>query len=297
MGTLSEKALDLDEMQALLPKFTNALRSFASSNAKFQLLNTVGASSTPPSAQTLYVLDSSFNPPTRAHFKMAVSALENDRGKLPKRLLLLLATSNADKAPKPASFEQRLTMMTMIAHDLHTHASCHSAAVDIGLTSEPYFMAKSYAISDSSVYTTPAVDAESPKTSSPEQVWLTGYDTLTRIFDPKYYSPTHTLAPLEPFLQAHRIRATFRPDDSWGSIEEQEDFLRQMAQGGREKEGGKREWAERIELVEGRTEGEEIISSTKVRAASKRRDEAELGKLVNERVRDWILHEHLYTEE
>ncbi len=55
------------------------------------------SSSSATPAGTLYVLDSSFNPPTRAHFDMAVSALEHDRGAAPKRLILLLATRNADK--------------------------------------------------------------------------------------------------------------------------------------------------------------------------------------------------------
>lgn len=53
-----------------------------------------------PIPRHLYVLDSSFNPPTKAHFHMALSALRHDAprdGLDVKRLLLLLAVRNADK--------------------------------------------------------------------------------------------------------------------------------------------------------------------------------------------------------
>ena len=60
-------------------------------------------------------------------------------------------------------------------------------------------------------------------------------------------------------------------------------------------QGGRKEWAERIELVEGRKEGEEIISSTKVREASRKSDEMALMKLVTKGVGRWILDSALYV--
>ncbi len=69
-----------------------------------------------------------------------------------------------------------------------------------------------------------------------------------------------------------------------------------MRDGDREDEGGKREWADRIELVDGRKEGEEIISSTKVREAAKAKDEKALRRLVTDGVAKWILDERLYLE-
>ena len=47
--------------------------------------------------------------------------------------------------------------------------------------------------------------------------------------------------------------------------------------------------------MDGRQEGEEIISSTKVREAAKARDEKVLKSLVTDGVAKWILDEKLYT--
>ncbi|GKT87713.1 LOW QUALITY PROTEIN: cytidylyltransferase family protein [Colletotrichum tofieldiae] len=159
----------------------------------------------PRRVRNLVVLDSSFNPPTLAHLRMAVSAvrdLQRGRHKTRRLLLLLLAVNNADKKPKPAAFPVRLGMMHAFAQDLLDElrgqalsapgmgegAQEHEAAgggageidVDLGLTTMPYFHDKSQAISDERFY---AVDGEGP-----EQVYLAGYDTLIRIFNPKYYN-------------------------------------------------------------------------------------------------------------
>ncbi|KZF25779.1 hypothetical protein L228DRAFT_259155 [Xylona heveae TC161] len=404
-------------------EFRQALSAFAASSSRFQLLRTItshgehsfaaliSSSTSPhpriwPTPHTLYILDSSFNPPTRAHRQLALSALRDDeRGQEPKRLLLLLATQNADKAPKPAQFQDRLVMMTLFAQDLlrsltppsttsffdissPTGSAAPSAAttpsstapsllhnvpdvaiaIDIGITKEPYFVEKSYAITETEVYgpgptpasspsatvspstakerssissttikttataTAPSSSSSKPPQAQATQVWLTGYDTLTRIMDPKYYLPTHTLAPLEPFLSAHRIRATLRPGDSWGGRAEQEAYLHNLAAGEREHEGGKKEWAQRIELVVGSShdggagdglttspagaEGDatssnpveekkkecegavenQIISSTRVREACQRGDPEALKKLVTNDVADFVLGQGFYKE-
>ena len=80
----------------------SALSSFASSANTFRVLFSIpsqsqSSSTAIPPPRTLYVLDSSFNPPTRAHLKIATSAVRQDKGAEPKRLILLLATQNADK--------------------------------------------------------------------------------------------------------------------------------------------------------------------------------------------------------
>jgi len=108
--------------------------------------------------------------------RIAKSALQNDthpEAKTgPKRLLLLLATQNADKAPKPAAFEQRLVMMEVFAEELlaqvglgkaysNTQEKQHDSdngerdekadeiqGIDIALTTEPYFVDKSNAIAE-----------------------------------------------------------------------------------------------------------------------------------------------------
>ncbi|KAI9734799.1 MAG: hypothetical protein M1818_006786 [Claussenomyces sp. TS43310] len=299
-----------DEMHVMLRTFKSALSSFASSPDAFRILSSVPKHSPPhslsTSTSTLYVLDSSFNPPTRAHLRIARTALTEDAGTAPKRLLLLLATQNADKAPKPASFEQRLAMMSIFAGDLRRHlqapsetdagaagetaaAAAAAAAIlsiDIGITKCPYFVDKAAAIARADFY--------SDETT---QVHLTGFDTLIRILDPKYYPPAKTLAPLEPFLSRHRLRVTYRPDADWGDRGAQDWYLRDLKDGKRVREGGKVEWADKIEMVDGRVEGEAIISSTKVREACQRGDEEALGELVTDGVRDWLLEEKLYLDD
>ncbi|KAI9848212.1 MAG: hypothetical protein M1837_000886 [Sclerophora amabilis] len=289
----------LQAVRGLLPRFESALSSFASSAATFQVLRSLPApsiveeaagvarSSAPP--RTLYVLDASFNPPTQAHAQMMAAALREDRGPRPRRLLLLLATQNADKATSPAPFAHRLALMTVFASDLLGVLSSTAGptpVVDIGVTKFPFFHDKARAISESSFY-----NPDPP----PEQVHLAGYDTLIRILNPKYYPPSHTLAPLSPFLDRHRLRVYYRPGDEWGGKEDQEEPLRDLAEGRREKDGGRREWASRIDLVGPMSSNEEGVSSTKIRNAIQKGDHEALTTLATKSVADWILQENLYT--
>lgn len=278
-----------NSVQQLRLRYASVLKNFVASAQTFDVLDTVppqsGHQRNAAPSHSLFVLDSSFNPPTAAHLSIATSALEDSRR--PSRLLLLLATQNADKPSKPAWFEDRLVMMTLFAQDLRTHLQSRLSElpdIDIGVTKKPYFVDKAAAIEESGLYT-----------SDTEQVHLTGYDTLIRIFNPKYYPPTHTLQPLEPFLSRHRLRVTMRPDDEWGNREEQEDYLRQLAQGGREGDGAKREWADRIQLVEGRKAGELPISSTKARQAAQTKDQL-LTAIVPESVASYVVEQNLYQE-
>ncbi|CAO1600950.1 MAG: hypothetical protein LQ349_004808 [Xanthoria aureola] len=294
---------------ALLPTFHTSLQSFASSPSTFLVLHTI-PTSTPPSStssqiKTVHVLDSSFNPPTRAHLRIALSALQSTKNaSKPQRLLLLLATQNADKAPKPAAFEQRLAMMTILAQDIldqyHSDATSQGStaengmdedsllAVDIGVTKYPYFHDKAISIDDSKYYAGPATG------QLPQQVHLLGFDSLIRLLDTKYYPSTHTLDPLSALFSKHRIRVTRRTEDGdkYGTAEEQDRIWEALARGERESEGGKREWAERIEMVEG--EGE-AVSSTKVREGVGKGDWALVERLVGKGVREHVQGEGLYV--
>ncbi|KAL4775515.1 hypothetical protein BDW60DRAFT_178241 [Aspergillus nidulans var. acristatus] len=272
-------------------EYSSALKRFLDSTKDFEIITSVsrdyGEPRVPSTAEVLYVLDSSFNPPTLAHSHIACSAVLEDRGQ-PSRILLLLATQNADKPSKPASFEDRLIMMQLCAQEALAFLESEIPAaelpvIDIGVTKMPYFVDKAAAIETADVY---------PR--STQQVHLTGYDTLIRIFNTKYYPPEHTLAPLEPFLSKHKLRVTVRPDDGWGSKAEQEAYLADLAQGGRESEGAKREWAQQIRLVEGR-KVEQAVSSTKAREAAQANPQ-DLDWLVPGKVRDFILSEQPYQE-
>jgi nicotinamide-nucleotide adenylyltransferase len=160
--------------------------------------------------------------------------------------------------------------------------------VDIGITKNPYFADKALSISTSTQYP-----------PSTPQIHLLGYDTLTRLLSTKYYPPTHTLAPLAPFLSQHRLLVTYRADDEWGEREEQDAYLRGIVEGKREAEGAKREWVTdgRIRMVEGRRKGEEAVSSTRVREAVRSGDSEALGRLVTRGVAEWVLGEGLYLDD
>lgn len=85
-----------------------------------------------------------------------------------------------------------------------------------------------------------------------------------------------------------------RPNDEWGSQEEQQSFLVNLAQGGRKSEGGRPEWAQRIQLVQGSRPEDLPVSSTKAREAIQQ-DPGLLGTLVPPRVRDFLSREKPYA--
>jgi nicotinamide-nucleotide adenylyltransferase len=238
--------------------------------------------------------------------------LKTEQGKGAVRLLLLLAIQNADKAVKPAAFEHRLAMMWAFARDVRksidqagpSDEDGADVAIDVGLTTQPYFHEKSTAIAQSDFYKAHGeggkVDTES---NVPEQVILVGYDTLIRILDPKYYGePSEDGAPirksLDPFFKRAKLRVTMRTDDDWGNKDEQTSYLDSLLKGdGLEKIGGNKEWAGRIEIVDGRKEGEPVVSSTLAREAAKSQNWDRLQELVPAEVKKWIESQKLYAED
>lgn len=325
-------------------RLRTALRSFQSSGRSFQLIRPHAATPSHSSAaaarkcRTLVVLDSSFNPPTLAHMQMATSALQDLREQQSiaaalrggsagqrhgltddVRLLLLLAVNNADKAPKPATFEERLLMMGAFAGDIqrawrtlekqteaqeedeHARALANedepTLPVDIGLTTHPYFHDKSAAIAASPEYDFHSTQADNSGEPHTSQIFLAGYDTLIRIFTPKYYTspvPEAGIDPpqldktpmqmaLDPFFARAQLRVTMRTDDDWGGREDQLGYLERIMHGTElEEVGGRRDWARRVELVEGMSGDAEggAVSSTLAREAVKARDWARLRQLV-----------------
>ncbi|KAM0715556.1 hypothetical protein Q7P37_009054 [Cladosporium fusiforme] len=310
-ATTSNMALNRTSIYKTLPSyFTSALKDFQTSQSPFRLLQTLTPKTPnpqPPSPQpspapaTLLILDSSFNPPSTAHLTLARTALAKTSNSIastpgPHRLLLLFSTMNADKAPSAASFAQRLTLMTLFAHDLQenllTSASTHECpAIDIGVTTAPFYTDKSAAIASSP-------EGKHWYPSAPRHIHLLGYDTLTRFFAAKYYAEKADppLSALQPYFGAgHQLRATLRPDDAYGSEDEQRAFLRRLADGEMEGEGGQREWAELVELVEATPRAG--VSSTVIRRAAKQGDWAVVEDLCTEGVAAWVREEKLYEED
>jgi nicotinamide-nucleotide adenylyltransferase len=114
------------------------------------------------------VLDSSFNPPTRAHLHMLSNAAAQHSC---PRKLLLLAKQNADKPVVGASLVQRLEMMELIAA-----AADPPGSTCCGVTAHPLFVDKATALQ--ALYGREA-----------RILVLVGFDTWVRIVDPKYYPP------------------------------------------------------------------------------------------------------------
>lgn len=291
-------------LRSLLPDLESALDSFTSSPSKFRVVRTINATPTQP--KTLYILDSSFNPPSIAHLALATSALKQHAPSehSPYRLLLLFSTHNADKAPSPASFAQRIALMTVFAEDLSQSlknatpslgADIANISIDIGLTKEPYYSDKSVAITE----TTPPFYS-----SSPVHVHLVGYDTLIRFCNPKYYPKYDPpLSALKPFFEAgHKLRVTQRPtdpndgsSDAFGSIEEQQKYLQDLKAGGQENAGFEPAWGNNIDMTQA-DEGVGV-SSTRIRNAAKEGEWDEVGKLCTEGVAAWIKDQKLYSKD
>ncbi|KAF2275237.1 Nucleotidylyl transferase [Westerdykella ornata] len=301
----------ITQARSLLPEYRSILQAFTHSSSKFRIVRTINPTSAPP--KTLYILDSSFNPPSKAHLALATSAIRHPAAsdERPFRLLLLFSTHNADKAPSPASFEQRMVLMTLLAEDLsealkekaqlklesgnaHTEEA-GNISIDIGLTKEPYYTDKSTAIAHSSPPAYP---------SNPVHVHLVGYDTLIRFCNPKYYQNYNPpLSALTPFFEAgHKLRVTQRPYDAndasstaFGTVEDQHKYLQELKDGKLEEEGFKKAWAHRIDMVP--AEEGIGISSTRVRRAAKEEDWELVRRLCTEGVAAWVQSEGLYAED
>lgn len=328
--------LDMHSLRALRSQFSQALKDFAASSSSFKVLHTIPPTSaptpnTPILTRTLYVLDSSFNPPSKAHSSLVKAALKSrvssSEHESSPRVLFLLATVNADKKPKPADFEDRIVMMTLAAEDLRSSFQSQSASstglkdtdvhlptIDIGITKLPYFVDKASSIESCGVYTSP----QRSETAVTEQIHLTGFDTLIRIFTPKYYPNHHPpLSALEPFLTHHCVRATIRVDpdspsenlkdaqktasesseSGFSSAAGQRRYLEDIKNGSLEKKGMKKAWAEKLELVVDES-GEAVgVSSTRVRNAVKAGNWDEVSELVGPSVGAWIEETGLYLED
>ncbi|CAK7203143.1 hypothetical protein SEUCBS139899_005872 [Sporothrix eucalyptigena] len=333
-----------DKMVAAeLAFFSKALASFVKSNAKFEVVCSVSRRHVIPSTSSsaslpsplvtparqrsqihnLVILDSSFNPPTLAHMKLAISALQHLRSTntfssfspptlKSTRLLLLLSVNNADKAPKPAPFEQRLALMLAMARDTHAVLASSTAdagldiPIDIGLTSEPYFHNKSNAIAISPFYVRPDFASAPDSKTTPDQLFLLGYDTLIRIFDAKYYKASDgpipeslppTATPMQialtPLMRRAHLRVTTRPDSDWGDETTQRAWVDATVDG----LGGPTEhWASKISLDTGAGTGASAVSSTVAREASKAHDAARLSQLVGPSVLSWLERQNPYDE-
>lgn len=149
----------------------------------------------------LLVLDSSFNPPHWGHYTLIKKSYEYYHQLYPDKeinVLLLLSVQNADKAAKPASFDKRVEMMCVMGGILTQNFDKLSCSV--GLTIFGKFIDKDKIIRDRFF-------------SDGKIIYLVGFDTITRIFDPKYYTPETPAIALKEFMKQTEFCCLTRHDD------------------------------------------------------------------------------------
>jgi nicotinamide-nucleotide adenylyltransferase len=183
--------------------------------------------------------------------------------------------------------------MTVFAQDLQDSLQQDPAhydplPIDIGVTAAPYYTDKSSAIDHEGREWYP---------DKPIHIHLVGFDTVTRFFAAKYYKDFDPpFSALDPYFDAgHRLRVTLRPDDKYGSVEEQKAFIKKLENGEMDEDGAKREWAKQVEIVPPNPKSG--VSSTKIRTAANAGDWATVMELCTPRVAAAVQEDGLYKED
>ncbi|KAI5827453.1 Nucleotidylyl transferase [Schizophyllum commune Tattone D] len=235
--------------------------------------------------RNLSILDSSFNPPTRAHVALAdltLSPVDGDEARDP--LLLLLAVQNADKPPpdpsRDASYAQRLQMMIILAQQLGPRAA-------VAVIIEPTFVGKARALRR-------WLGVQDMGTEAPKLSFLVGYDTLQRILAPKYYGSADVMrAALHRFFDEDGARLVVARRDAaaypaFDGVEDMPTLLEEFREGIE-----KRDFEEGEEGVS--AERLTMISSSAVRKAVSREDPSWL-ELVPRSIAQYIRENGLYKQ-
>ncbi|KAI7875340.1 Nucleotidylyl transferase [Lichtheimia hyalospora FSU 10163] len=150
--------------------------------------------------QRMLVLDSSFNPPTRAHQALVQDTVSHFGPGFFDRCLLLYTTRNVDKVNATgASTDERMAMMTVVARKLANE----QLATAVAKTPHGKFVDKATTLATQWPNCTP--------------YFVLGYDTVTRFLDPKYYLPTPLNEALAPFFKHAQLVCADRP--GYGDIE------------------------------------------------------------------------------
>lgn len=212
----------------------------------------------------LAILDSSFNPPTAAHHAIASSAFPPHPGcQLSDYTtrLLLYSPRNADKVPgsNDATTEQRAAMMRLLAE----HMSSNGQETGAALLPLPTFAQKA--------------DVLAEQFPDAHLTFLVGTDTLTRVFDPKYYDDMD--AALAQLFQRATLVCCARGVDADAVMREHPKI---------------RDWAARgnVRFINGVGE----ISSTQIRRAVQNGDWDLAERLCAPGIGEYIRKEGLYAK-
>lgn len=154
-----------------------------------------------PKIETLMILDSSFNPPHKGHMKMLKTAIRQHKHKSHVGVLLELSINNVDKGMKPATSSRRLEMMSLFGQDVDEA----DIPIYVALTKFGKFTDKIGPIHD---------HFKKLDFQIKDYVFLLGFDTLERLFLPKYYLPNTVEHSLSDFFKKCKIRCLTRGIDA-----------------------------------------------------------------------------------
>lgn len=250
---------------------------------------------------SISILDSSFNPPTRAH--QALACLPPQATACTKRdfdaRLLLLSVRNADKGLKStdATYVQRLEMMIRLAEDIgrSSHDNATHSNVAVAIIDEPTFVGKAHILNEflrqrmSSILPPAVIPSETPENASvltPELTFVVGMDTLERILAPRYYpSSSEMRACLKDFMVTSRLTCSRRTIPGQPNNKEKEEEVLFLA----------RDYLDigRLEIVDLETELE-TYSSSEVRRRVGEGDMQIWKTMVTSSVAEFLTSQGLY---
>lgn len=200
----------------------------SSKSEKFLETLCIGGGKLTANEESVLVLDSSFNPPTLAHAKLLSDSLtrsvlhEGQRANLSfDRVLCLLSVDNADKGHiSPETARHRLQMMKLVLDALPNNL----CPLEIGLTNCSRFVEKAEMLSKRRQY----------------PFFIVGYDTLIRIFNPKYYSGSWDFMnrALEHLFSLASIICQERAEGENETLSDSSAFLRDLLESGKVKNFG-----------------------------------------------------------
>ncbi|XBW37402.1 hypothetical protein QEN19_002982 [Hanseniaspora menglaensis] len=154
-----------------------------------------------PKIYTLLILDSSFNPPHKGHMKMINKALNKYKNVKKIGILLQLSINNVDKRMLPASPSKRLHMMSLFASEI---SKDNQIPIFTGLSKYGKFSEKLPPIN---------TNFRHMFYDKPDFVFLLGFDTLERLFMPKYYYPDNVEKALSDLFKNSSIHCLTRGMD------------------------------------------------------------------------------------
>ncbi|VEU24342.1 DEKNAAC105643 [Brettanomyces naardenensis] len=252
--------------------FREELKTFLGSNFSFKIIyNTSNGALVSPLTNRILVLDSSFNPPHRAHCSLVVkSALfkfpsQNEFSVSTintKSVLLLLSLNNADKKQADlSSYVHRLEMVKLLAGHI---SDDYGLACAIGLTDKSLFVDKMHAIGE-------GLKREFPtRYNAINMTFLLGFDTLVRLLDSKYYEGNSLEETLGPFFDRSSCFVLSRDGKEY-SQQYQKEYVEKIRSG---KFDGQipPSWADHIFIVSG-DDSLLSVSSSEVRALAGKGDD------------------------